>query len=120
MSTAAGRFVPGATAGLARKSHNPSVTVARSSGRLQRMFRAELFTFLVGGLSRSVEAGPEGRAGGAADEPVERTHVDERDFHCRGAVVIFGEAQGLRVHRADRAEGDGDAVLKRVTRLRWY
>src|SRR5579864_4134574 len=109
MFALAGRFIPGATAGLARKFHNPSVTVARSSGRLQRMFRSERFTFLVGGLSRSVEAGLEGCAGGAADEPVEGAHMDERDFHRRGAVVMFGEAQGLRVHCADGAEGDGDA-----------
>ena len=36
---AAGRFVPSATAGLARKFHNPNITVARSGERLQRMFR---------------------------------------------------------------------------------
>ena len=65
-------------------------------------------------LSRGVEPGLEGRAGGAADEPVERTHVNQRDFHRRGAVVMFGEAQGLSVHCTDGAERDGDAVLERV------
>lgn len=68
----------------------------------------------MGGLSRSVEAGFEGGAGGAADSPVERAHVNECDFHRCGAVVMFGEAQGLRVHGADGAEGDGDTVLERV------
>lgn len=40
--------------------------------------------------------------------------MNQRDFHCCAAVVVFGEAQGLRVHRADGAESDGDAVLERV------
>jgi hypothetical protein len=106
-----GRFIPGATAGLARKSHTSSVTVARYAGRFQRMFRGEI---LAGWLSRGVEAGFEWRAGGAADSPVEGAHVNQGDFHRRRAVVMFGEAQGLRVHRADRAEGDGDAVFQRV------
>src|ERR1700740_47105 len=43
MFALAGRFVPGATAGFARQSHNPSVTVARNRERLQRMFRVEIF-----------------------------------------------------------------------------
>jgi|SRR5579862_930606 len=38
-----GRFIPSVTAGLARKSHNPSVTVARSRERLQRMFQVGIF-----------------------------------------------------------------------------
>ncbi len=32
-------------------------------------------------------------AGGAADAPVEGAHVNQGDFHRRGAVVVFGEAQ---------------------------
>src|ERR1700721_3872986 len=43
MLAAAGRFVPRSTAGLARKFHNPKVTVARSRERLQRMFRVGIF-----------------------------------------------------------------------------
>ena len=66
------------------------------------------------GLSGGVEAGFEGCAGGAADSPVEGADVNQGDFHCRRAVVVFGETQGLSVHRADGAEGDGDAVLARV------
>jgi hypothetical protein len=68
----------------------------------------------VGRLSQGVEAGFEGGAGGAAVEPVEGADVNEGDFHRRGAVVVFGEAQGLGVHRADGAEGDRDAVFAGV------
>ena len=88
MFTAAGRFVACGTAGLARKSHTPAITVARSRERLQRMFRVEIFWW--DSLGR--EAGLEWRAGGAANPPVERAHVNQRDFHRDGAVVVFGEA----------------------------
>src|SRR5580704_14845861 len=43
MFAAAGRFVHGATAGLARKFHTPKITVARSRERLQRMFQVVIF-----------------------------------------------------------------------------